>query len=82
MRKLGPKTFDAMFIRYVENSATYRFLVVKSKNNLVEVNIIMETKNTNFFESIFPTKSSCGEQGQRTLKDECNESSKFELIKK
>ena len=28
--KLGPKTFDAMFIGYVENSATYRFLVTKS----------------------------------------------------
>ena len=33
-RKLGPKTFDAMFIGYVENSATYRFLITKSETVL------------------------------------------------
>ena len=29
-RKLGPKTFDATFSGYAENSTTYRFLVIKS----------------------------------------------------
>ena len=61
-RKLGPKTFDAMFIGYVENSATYRFLVTKSKNSLVDVKTIIETKNADFFENIFPMKLSGGEQ--------------------
>ena len=50
-----------MFIGYVENSATYRFLVTNSENNLVEVNTIIEIKNVNFFESIFPKKLSGGE---------------------
>ena len=61
-RKLGPKTFDAMFIGYAENSATYRFLVTKSKNSLVDVNTIIETKNADFFEIIFPMKLSGSEQ--------------------
>ena len=45
-----------MFIGYVENSATYRFLVTKSKNSLVDVKTIIETKNADFFENIFPMK--------------------------
>ena len=53
-RKLGPKTFDATFIGYAENSIEYRFLVIKSENILVEVNSIIETKNADFFENIFP----------------------------
>ena len=52
-QKLGPKTFDVVFIGYAKNSVTYRFLVIKSENNLVEVNTTMETKNVNFFENIF-----------------------------
>ena len=55
-RKLGPKTFDAMFIGYAKNSVAYRFLVTKSENNLVDVNTIIETKNADFFENIFPMK--------------------------
>ena len=53
-RKLGHKTFDAIFIGYVENSAAYRFLVIKSENGLLEVNSIIETKNVDIFENIFP----------------------------
>ena len=49
-QKLGPKTFNAMFIGYAENSATYRFLVTKLENSLVDVNTIIETKNVDFFE--------------------------------
>ena len=52
-------------------------MVIKSKNNLVEVNIIMETNNVNFFESIFLLKPS-GEHIQRTLRVESNKSSEFE----
>ena len=39
-----------MFIVYVENSETYRFLVTKSENSLVDVNTLIETKNVDFFE--------------------------------
>ena len=59
--KVGPKTFDAMFVGYAENSVTYRFLVNKSENNLVDVNTIIEIKNADFFENIFPLKLN-GEQ--------------------
>ena len=45
-----------MFISYAENSATYKFLVTKSENSLVDVNTIMETKNADVFENIFPMK--------------------------
>lgn len=55
-RKLGPKIFDAMFIGYAQNSVVYRFLVIKSDQNLMEVNTIVETKNATFFENVFPMK--------------------------
>ena len=42
-----------MFIGYAENSATYRFLIIKLENSLVEINSIIEKKNTNFFETSF-----------------------------
>ena len=51
-----------MFIRYAENSATYKFVVIKSENNLAEVNTIMETKNVDFFKNLFPMKPSGREQ--------------------
>ena len=68
-----------MFIGYVENSATYRFLVTKSKKSLVDVNTIIETKNAYFFESIFPVKLSGSEQQvQKTSRDKSIEPSEFE----
>ena len=60
-RKLGPKAFDAMFIGYAKNSAAYKFLITKSENSLADVNTIIETKNADFFENIFPMKIN-GEQ--------------------
>ena len=66
-RKLGPKTFDAMFIGYAKNSATYKFLVTKSENNLVDVNTIIETKNVDFFENIFPMKLNGEQQVEKSL---------------
>ena len=68
-RKLGPKTFDAMFIGYAENSATYMFLVTESKNSLVDVNTIIETKNADFFENIFPMKLNGEQQVQKTNRE-------------
>ena len=79
-RKLAPKTFDAMFIGYAKNSATYRFLVTKLENSFVDVNTIIETKNVDFFENIFPMKLSGGEQKvQKTSRDESIEPSELEL---
>ena len=51
-RKIGSKTSDCTFIRYVSNSAAYRFLVLK--RDVLECNTIIETKNAEFFEHIFP----------------------------
>lgn len=70
-----------MYIRYVGNSSTYRFFIIKSKNNLVEVNTIMEKKNIDFFENIFLKKLSGKEQIQRTIKDKSNESFEIALKK-
>ena len=41
-----------MFIDYVENSAAYRFLVLKS--DVLDSNTIIETKNAEFFGHIYP----------------------------
>jgi len=45
-----------LFIGYVEHSAAYRFLVLKS--DMIKCDTIMETKNVEFFEDIFPLGSS------------------------
>ena len=67
-----------MFIGYAENSAAYRFLVTKSENSLVNANTIIEIKNANFFENIFPMKLNGEHQVQKTSIDESIESSEFE----
>ena len=67
-----------MFIDYVENSATYRFLVTKSENSLVDVNTIIETKNADFFENIFPMKLNGEQQVQNTSRDKSIEPFEFE----
>ena len=41
-----------MFIGYARNNAAYRFLVLKS--GVLECNTIIETKNAEFLEHIFP----------------------------
>ena len=66
-----------MFIGYVENSAAYRFLVTKSENSLVDVNTIIETKNVDFFENIFPMILNSEQQVQKTSRDESIEPSEF-----
>ena len=46
------KTFDCLFIGYDSNSVTFRFLVLKS--DVLECITIIETKNAELFEHIFP----------------------------
>ena len=41
-----------MFIGYAENNGAYRFLVLKS--DVLDSNTIIETKNAEFFEHIYP----------------------------
>lgn len=53
-RKIGSKTSDCMFIGYAASSATYGFLVLKS--DVLDNNTIIETKDAEFFEHIFPLK--------------------------
>jgi len=55
-KKQRPKVFDCMFIGYAHHSASYRFLVIRSDNNAMEVNTIIETKNVEFFEHVFRLK--------------------------
>ena len=52
MRKIESKTSNCMYIGYASNRAVYRFLVLKS--DVLECNNIIETKNAEFFEHIFP----------------------------
>ncbi|GAB2291261.1 hypothetical protein Dimus_038157 [Dionaea muscipula] len=55
--RIGPKTVDCVFIGYAQNSSAYRFLVHESDNPDVHKNTIMESRNTVFFEHIFPYRS-------------------------
>ena len=55
-RKIGYKTSYCTFLGYAEHSAAYRFLVLNS--DIIECNTIVETKNVEFFQHIFPLKSS------------------------
>ena len=51
-RKLGSKTSDCMFIGYAEHNATYKFNFFR--NDVLNYNTIIEIKNVEFFEYIFP----------------------------
>jgi hypothetical protein len=55
-RNLDPKTVDCVFLGYAHNNAAYRFLVVYSEMSEVVVNVIMESRDVAFFESIFPMR--------------------------
>ena len=44
-----------MFIGYAQQSSAYRFLVLKS-DIILDRNSIVETKDAEFFENIFPFK--------------------------
>ena len=49
--KIGFKISDCLFIGYVEHSAAYRFIVLKSV--VLERNTFIEQKNVEFFEHIY-----------------------------
>ena len=55
-RKIGSKTSDCLFIGYTEHSAAYRFLVLKS--DTIECDTIVEIKNVELFEDVFPLRTS------------------------
>jgi hypothetical protein len=54
--KASPKTVDCIFLGYAHNSATYKFLVVHSETSIVDVNVIIKSRDVTFFENIFPMK--------------------------
>ena len=56
-RKLGQKTNDCIFIGYADNNAIYKFLVLRIEKNILEPNTIIESKDAEFFENIFPMKN-------------------------
>src|SRR5438128_11086380 len=49
-------TVDCIFLGYAQRSIAYRFLVVKSEVPDMHVDTIMESRDTTFFENIFPMK--------------------------
>ncbi|GJU06329.1 retrovirus-related pol polyprotein from transposon TNT 1-94 [Tanacetum coccineum] len=53
-QKIGPKYMDFIFIGYAKNSSAYRFIVHDSKNQDIQKNAVMESRNASFFENIFP----------------------------
>jgi hypothetical protein len=63
--KLGPKTMDCIFLGYAQHSATYKFLIIKSKIPDVHANMT-ESCDATFFENIFPTKDSAASSSQPT----------------
>ena len=79
-KKLGPKTFDCMFIGYAHHSASYRFLVTRSDNNVMEINTIVETKNAEFFEHIFPLKTHVDKPSHASSSSHAQESDDNEEI--
>jgi len=46
---IGPKTFDAFFISYAQNSVAYRFISLSDFS-------ISEYRDAEFFEHVFPLK--------------------------
>ncbi|GAB2265737.1 hypothetical protein Dimus_037845 [Dionaea muscipula] len=68
--KIGPKTVDCVFIGYAHNSSAYQFLVHESKITDIHKNTIMESRNAEFFENIFPYQSpEESSSKKRTLED-------------
>ena len=67
-RKIGSKISDCLFLGYAEHNVAYRFLVLNS--DIIERNTIVETKNVEFFEHIFPLKvTSTSEQPIKIAND-------------
>jgi hypothetical protein len=56
-RKLGPKTVNCVFLRYVFHIIGYRFLIINSGVSDMLVGIIMKSRDATFFEDEFPMKA-------------------------
>ena len=54
--KVEPKTVDCIFIGYAINSSVYQFLVHKSKNPNMHVNMVIELWNAYFYKDVFSCK--------------------------
>jgi hypothetical protein len=55
-RKIGPKTVDYILLGYASYSIAYRFIVVKSGVDDMNVGPIFESRYVTFFENIFPLR--------------------------
>ena len=64
--KLGPKIVDCVFIGFINNSDACRFLVLKFDVSHINVNIIIESIDVDFFEGIFPYKCRSSSSKKRT----------------
>jgi hypothetical protein len=53
-RKLGPKTFNCVFLGYAFHSIGYRFLIINSGVPNMLVDTIMESTDATFFRTNFP----------------------------
>ena len=73
--KICPKMVDCIFIGYAYNSNAYRFLVHESENPNIHKNTIMESKNTSFFENVFPCKFKDGSSSSKRTYETMNEES-------
>jgi hypothetical protein len=74
-RKLGPKTVDCVFLGYAFYSVGYRFLVVRSGVPDFLVGTIMESRDTTFFDNIFPMRDETSSSRQESVeKDDSTKS--------
>ena len=67
--KIGPKTFDYVFIGYAHNSSAYHFLIHKSEIFDMHTNTIIETRNASLFENVFHYKSTQESNSSKRTRD-------------
>jgi hypothetical protein len=65
--KLGPKIVDCIFIGYAFHNIGYRFLIIKYGVPDMHVGTIMDSKDTIFFEDIFPMREDYCSTSQKSL---------------
>jgi hypothetical protein len=63
------KNIDIVFLRYIHNSAAYRFLVIKSYFADVQVNIVSESRDATFFEDVFHMKARVATRSEASTSD-------------
>jgi len=62
---IGPKTFDAVFIGYAQNSAAYRFMSLNDYS-------ISEHRDVEFFEHVFPLKKKMSNRTSNSASETVN----------